>query len=246
MSMSRDAQLAQADIILNRTNVALARSQRLIQSWLTAPTTGPTSETSTPGDVNDDDEDFVGLDELGGLGSTRKADDEGLPDGTFRRKKLASNEKLLEQLLGKKAAQERLKKVRGAISTAVGMGAHAATKTMPERGKVEVQSEDSEDEGGRAAAFKSKRPVRAGGGQRVGVEPADVGESAVAREGWAGTDAGQAAQTDEAEAEAEQRPTKRKAGSYLDEMLSQKANKKKKNKKKKQNMAEQDSSAPAQ
>jgi hypothetical protein len=34
MSAATKDALSQADIIFNRTNVALARSQRLIQSWL--------------------------------------------------------------------------------------------------------------------------------------------------------------------------------------------------------------------
>ena len=106
---------SQADVILNRTNVALARSRRLIQSWLPPPPP-PTSNQSAPQqdaaaqDGSDSDSDFEGLDEFAGLGSTkRKTDDVGLPDGALQRRKLASNEKLLEQLLGKKAVAERKK-----------------------------------------------------------------------------------------------------------------------------------------
>ncbi|KAI7515220.1 hypothetical protein KC316_g21563, partial [Hortaea werneckii] len=67
---------SEADVILNRTNVALARSQRLIQSWLPPKPSEESAATQlTP--AEDDEEDFKGLDETAGIGSKRKAEDEG-------------------------------------------------------------------------------------------------------------------------------------------------------------------------
>ncbi|KAK5125652.1 hypothetical protein LTR85_011926 [Meristemomyces frigidus] len=229
-------QLSEADVILNRTNVALARSQRLIQSWLPAKTAA--EESSTEQAHEEDEDDFIGLDELGGLGSKRKADDEGLPDGAFRRKKLASNEKLLEQLLGKKAAQARKQALEGSSRASAGMGL-AAPKVMPARLERKVESEDEEE--GRAASFKSRKPrARAAHAAPVVVqtqveEGPDAEEADNAQAAPPATHIDRSAATDDAEPE--ERPSKRKAGSYLDEVLGQKANKKKKNKKKKQQQA---------
>ena len=55
----------------------------------------------------DSEDDFNALDET--TGAKPKAENEGLPDGSMNRRKLASNEKLLEQLIGKRAVAERKK-----------------------------------------------------------------------------------------------------------------------------------------
>jgi hypothetical protein len=217
--------LSEADIILNRTNVALARSQRLIQSWL------PPKPAETAQDqVQDDEEDFAGEDELAGVGSKRKAEDEGLPDGAFRRKKLASNDKLLEQILGRKAAQARKKSQEASKGRAGSL--HAAPKAMnanvPAR-KAEVESDEEEE--GRAAAFRSKKQKKAHRREegpaldekQPDAEPGAPQGGAEEREKTT-----PAAQDSEPE---EERPRKKAASSYLDEILGQKA-KKKKNKQK--------------
>lgn len=46
--MAKDAAPTEADIIFNRANVALARSQRLIQSWL--PSKTPEEQAATKSD----------------------------------------------------------------------------------------------------------------------------------------------------------------------------------------------------
>jgi len=226
-----------ADIFLNRANVAFARSQRLIQSWLPAQ-----SQAEENRQVEDEDEeDFDGLDELGGLGSKRKAKDEGLPDGVFKRNKLASNDRLLEQLLGKKAVQARKKSLQSSSAGRSGYGVQQhgvakpwSTTTVPR--KRDAESEDEEE--GRAAAFKSKK-VKAKPANREETERDvaprldgdDKGEqesSGVARE-----DEATAAMPDRQSDSEEIRPAKKGAGSYLDELLSQKATKGKKKRKKK-------------
>ncbi|KAI7520430.1 hypothetical protein KC331_g20223, partial [Hortaea werneckii] len=144
---------SEADVILNRTNVALARSQRLIQSWLPPkPSEQSAATQSTP--AEDDEEDFKGLDETAGIGSKRKAEDEGLPDGALRRKKLASNDKLLEQILGKKAAQQKKKQDASKNS----LKASLPAKQIPAQPtKPQQPDSEEEEEEGRAAAFKSKK-----------------------------------------------------------------------------------------
>ncbi|TKA23318.1 hypothetical protein B0A50_07526 [Salinomyces thailandicus] len=227
--------ISEADIIFNRTNVALARSQRLIESWLPAKLQ---AVQDTPGhgalEDNDNEEDLKGLDETVGLGSKRKAQDDGLPEGALRRKKLASNERLLEQILGKKAAQARKKGDRGKQAGQE----HAGAKPMPvsaRNTKQEVESD--EEEGGRSALFTSKKqrqravlpgqaPVLDGvDGQLEGV--ARLGGEQIVDQG-----AHQAQRLDTVDSETEQRPLKRKTGSYLDEVLGQKAKKKSKKRKK--------------
>lgn len=50
----------EADIIFNRANIALARSQRLVASWLPPRTTTTSEESNTPGldDKQDDDDEI--------------------------------------------------------------------------------------------------------------------------------------------------------------------------------------------
>ena len=237
MSSFRDSpmadQISQADIIFNRTNVALARSQRLIQSWLP---TKPASEEEAVDQAQDEDEDedFVGISETAGVGSKRKAEDEGLPDGAFRRKKLASNDKLLEQLLGKKAAQAR-KKTQGANGNAVG-DSHVAVKQKPAAVRQAVESDDEEE--GRAASFRSRKSKarHAPAPAPPVTDPRDE-EVQQASEGHgeelhADITVHDVQSLDIEDSEPEERPRKKKAGSYLDEVLGQKAKKKKKGKKK--------------
>ncbi|KAI7201039.1 hypothetical protein KC343_g2741 [Hortaea werneckii] len=225
---------SEADIILNRTNVALARSQRLIQSWLPPkPSEESAATQSTP--AEDDEDDFKGLDETAGIGSKRTAEDEGLPDGALRRKKLASNDKLLEQILGKKAAQQ--KKKQDANKNSIKSSLPAKQVPMQHTRPQEPESEEEEEEG-RAAAFKSKKrkanppisrstepPIRDEGAQKSSKQEEGT------RDNHDAVHATEPQPTKDEDSE-DERPAKRKTGSYLDELLSQKASKKSKKKNK--------------
>ena len=223
MSTSKDSTMesattGDADVIMNRINVALARSQRLINSWLP-----PKPANEAESNAQDSDEDFKSMTEIGGIGSKAAFADEGLPEGAFQRKKLSSNDKLLEQLLGKKAAQARKKSQEA--GKGMGNSRHAAPKPLVSRPK----HEESEDEGGRVAAFQSKkrkqkRPERAGDAEQTtnGFDGDSVGAG----------DVQGLMQDKKSSSEPDERPTKKKTTSYLDEVLAQKANKKSKNKKK--------------
>ena len=223
---------SEADVILNRINVSLARSQRLINSWL------PPKAESQDVEENEDEEDFKSMTEIGGLGSkTAYAGDESLPDGAFQRKKLSSNDKLLEQLLGKKAAQARKKSQDAGKSMSTSK--HAAPKQLTTRPKAsrEVESED-EDEGGRSAAFKSRQRNKPSN-PRTADPQADDDQIDVLIEDQSvtatvGTDDGGSFNAKSVNIfNTEQEPAKRKTTSYLDELLAQKANKKSKKKKSK-------------
>ncbi|RMY57040.1 hypothetical protein D0863_12772 [Hortaea werneckii] len=225
---------SEADVILNRTNVALARSQRLIQSWLPPkPSEESAATQSTP--AEDDEEDFKGLDETAGIGSKRKAEDEGLPDGALKRKKLASNDKLLEQILGKKAAQQKKKQdaSKNSIKNSLPAKQMPAQPTKPQ----EPDSEEEEEEG-RAAAFKSKKRKANPPVSRPTEPPFRVADAQERRNSEEGMQKTHNA-TYDAEAQPanekdtdDERPAKRKTGSYLDELLNQKASKKSKKKNK--------------
>ena len=232
MSASKDSPMdgtssGDADVILNRLNVALARSQKLINSWLPPK---PSDERSAQ---DEDEDDFKPMTEAGGIGSKAAFDsDEGLPDGAFQPKKLSSNDKLLEQLLGRKAAQARKKSQAQDVGKRMSAARHAAPKPLVSRPKQPVESEDDEEEG-RAASFKSRKlqnppPVERSrdGDEMLG---GDSGSDANTGLGLVrGEESGPVA-----ESKRESRPTKRNQGSYLDEVLAQRANKK--TKKKRQN-----------
>ncbi|KAK0262404.1 hypothetical protein LTR91_014719 [Friedmanniomyces endolithicus] len=196
-----------ADIIFNRQAVALARSRRLVQSWLPPkPTTDDAELPDQQPAAEEEDDDWEGMTELQGVGSKRKAEDEGVLDG-LKRKKLSSDNKLLELLLGKKAAQARKKTL----------------ETMPKHRDV---SEDEEE--GRASSFKSRKSKAKPA--VVELEPeVDRPEDPVPDEDGMG--AKQQVQALSARVEAHPPAKKRKGGSYLDEILNQKAAKQDKKKK---------------
>lgn len=248
--------LSQADIILNRTNVALARSQRLIQSWLPPKPHQDQPAAAADEREQEDDDDFRGDSEVGGIGSSaqRATDDSGLPEGAFKRRNPGANDKLLDSLLGKKAANAHRKAQALAKSAASGTGgggrgAHAAQSATSKPSAKEPQkkrsaqddSDSEEEESGRAAAFKSKRPkpsapplrrtpedsVESGGANADGAEDGEPGQEA---EG--GLEAPRETTTAAAAVKSGGGGGRKRPASYLDELLGQKANKKSKKKKK--------------
>ena len=74
-------------------------------------------------------------------------------DGSFKRRELSSNDKLLKQLLGKKAAKAT--KVHPTINSSKSPGPLQNPDSKPV--KPPIRQEESEDEEGRASAFKSRR-----------------------------------------------------------------------------------------
>lgn len=213
---------------INRFNITLARSSRVLQGWV--------SQKSAPQDETEDDafdeREFRSETEKGGVASkTAYAEDDTLPDGSFQRKKLASNDALAERLLGQQVANARKKsQVQG---KAMSSSKHAAPKPITNRPKV-LREADSDDEGeGRAAAFTSKQQRKASTTPVDAVKEDDkpmddeVSDEQPTSRQAATTRPDPAVAMDEVP-----QPTKRKATSYLDELLAQKAKKKSKKKKK--------------
>jgi hypothetical protein len=228
MSAATKDALSQADIIFNRTNVALARSQRLIASWL--PPKPQAEDQDTTKSLADEDDDFRGDSEIGGIGSMAQRDDSGLPEGAFKRRNPGANDKLLDSLLGKKAANAH-RKAQALAKSEAAQPLGAPKPAVKETSKRPAQDSDSDDEGGRAAAFKSKRPRPSKPQPKIADDAAEEDTNAPV----AGDDAG--VKTTETSPEPPQATNtasktggKKRPASYLDELLGQKANKKNKKK----------------
>nr|POE78643.1 hypothetical protein CFP56_62894 [Quercus suber] len=206
-----------AEILLNRTNVALARSQRLIESWLPPrPDASSAAVTSTDGDNDDtgDENAFNSMSEIAGIGSVKAfaVEDDGVRN---RRGGLTKgNERLLETILGRKGARERMKSLGKGAAGAV--GGHEAVKKMEGRGgkgrEREVKDEDEDEE---------ERDARFGGRKRRRVEDESEKTETPVEDGEAGKLAPTAKRA---------RVERRKPVSYLDELLAGKKNKKNKKK----------------
>nr|XP_023907982.1 uncharacterized protein LOC112019701 [Quercus suber]POF16584.1 hypothetical protein CFP56_24102 [Quercus suber] len=202
-----------AEILLNRTNVALARSQRLIDSWL------PPKPQSSSGVVqrldDDDEESFKSMSETAGVGSAKAFAAE---EESARRKigLTKGNERLLETMLGRKGAREKMRSLGNGSGVA---GGHVAVKKMDgveaeprNRNMVQADNEvENEDEEDRVARFgeRKRRRIESNEGE---LEKLGKSEDELARTPNAA------------------RVEKRKPVSYLDELLAGK--KSKKNKKK--------------
>jgi hypothetical protein len=232
---------SEGDIWLSRINVSLARSQRVLQSWL-PPKDTTTATASSQNDVNDDedDEDFTAMGESVGVGAKTSLNDDSLPS---KSKLSATNQKLLEQLLGKKAANAKLKEQKPHRST----NGLDASKPMPSSSKpapgAQGNVSDDDEEDGRAAILTSssrgarkvrdtKRPAYATVGDsretmiNTDAEPPDPREDpATVLEIISQNNTADVEDLQDA-AEEVKRPAKRKATSYMDEVLAKKKKKK--------------------
>ena len=152
------------DVIANRLSLVEAKGQRLLATLFgSRPESTATSNGAKSLDADDDLKEDFGHDRYAhrnlsncfvsthhyrlGVGAIAPKDAE---EGSFTRRNPAPNDKLLEQLLGKKKAKAHLTAQREAARP-------NAKAQRPGRAK-RVEKEESEDEEeGRAAAFKSKR-----------------------------------------------------------------------------------------
>ncbi|KAJ5571918.1 hypothetical protein N7535_005578 [Penicillium sp. DV-2018c] len=229
MSLSK----AESDIILNRANVALSRSQRLVASWLPEQTAEELQNVKTDEELQkEEDGIFVAVPETLGIGAPlpQKA-----ADGSWQRSELDSNDKLRKQLLGKnydrvmKAAAEQ--KAAAAAKRAAASGASNSQSQGAEGAEVE---DDDDEEDGRAAMLARQKDKRKRGGA---VHPAAAAAAAAGDKGDKG-DKGDGAGVDgEREGEgvdggavkqAGRSKGRKKATSYLDELLAERAKKRKK------------------
>ncbi|PNS18548.1 hypothetical protein CAC42_5087 [Sphaceloma murrayae] len=195
------------EVVFNRVNVALARSQRIIQSWL-----GPQGDAGANlWDQDEDDEDFKPTPETLGVGSKLPDVDLGIGG---RRRPLGTNDKLLEQLLGKKAAKEHLAKTRASKT----QEANAQQQPINRLVRPDDDGGDSEEEG-RAGAFNSKKSRKRPFDQTI-TEKNDPLDGDVNE----GTGAGQ----NGGGSKRQYKASKEKPTSYLDQLLAEKAAKKRK------------------
>lgn len=155
-------------------------------------------------------------------------------DGSFTRQSITSDDKLLENLIGKKAAKAHAAKQASKANTKE----HKVAK----RSRTTKLEESEDEEEGRASAFKSKRQKTT-----KSKVPADDGEDLEIQQGLPDTDFparpaenkrqleeySKTAKQDDGEAQDDEpklRKLKPKSGSYLDEILAERSKKKKKKK----------------
>lgn len=232
MSHSRDlpmeAKVSEADLIINRMNLALARSQRLINSWLPPKSADDEAQTA-----EDREEDFRSMTDEAGIGSKAAYGDDETSPSLLHKRRLASGNKLLEQLLGKKAAQAHKKSQ--SVGKSMAASRHAAPKPLTSRPKpTRKDVSESEEEGGRSTAFKSRKDDK--GSRSVVVEPSVISTPvyrAVEDQAVATQEDSDSNNEDQTAPGLQQslpvKAAKNKRGiSYLDEVLGQRAKKKKK------------------
>jgi len=214
-----------SDVLENRVKAENARRARNFQ-LLMGRTPDSNDQNETTQDI-DEDADFDPFTDEGGLFSSRDRVDSGLPEGLFSGTKPRSNDKLLEQLLGKKAANAHRKtqKQQGIDTNGAG---HAAAKPLTKPAKRKVDDDDSGDEGGRAAAIKSKKPKTSKAPSQPEAVPVQVTEDAVL---IVNDDPEDVTVTEAAPptpvSPPPRRAAKAKPASFLDELLSKKSKKKK-------------------
>ncbi|KAL8796757.1 MAG: hypothetical protein Q9182_007300 [Xanthomendoza sp. 2 TL-2023] len=208
---------SEADIIFNRANVALAKSQRLVASWLPPRADDEVKNAKTEEQVEQEEHEmFTPVPEVLGLGAKVPED---FRDGDIKRQKLSSNDVLRRQLLGKDHARLSNKGGQGqGNQTTVGGLPPIGSKPRPPSIKRRREDESSSgDEGGRSSLGKEK--------QKKSVEIIEPGElEGVDRD----------VTNDEVSPRQREKAAKssKRANNYLDEVLSQKKEKKIKKRKK--------------
>ncbi|CAG8287386.1 unnamed protein product [Penicillium olsonii] len=199
MSLSK----SESDVILNRANVALSRSQRLVASWL--PKADDEAPTKTDEELQrEEDEIFTAVPETLGIGAPlpQKA-----ADGSWNRSDLDSNDKLRKQLLGKN--YDRVMKAAAEEKAAAKAAAAKPVQTQPE-----TTVDESDEEDGRAAMLSKQRKRKGAPAVHPAVAAAEA-EAEAEKE-----------KSDDAKGPA--RKSRKKATSYLDELLAERSKKRKK------------------
>ncbi|KAJ5632258.1 hypothetical protein N7490_008597 [Penicillium lividum] len=214
MSLSK----AESDVILNRANVALARSQRLVASWLPAQTETELANTKSEEELQkEEDEIFTAVPETLGVGAPLP---EKAADGSWNRTELSSNDKLRKQLLGKN--YDRFMKAEAEKKASAKESAAAAQAAkMAQAAKANQQDESDDEEEGRMASLarnqRKAAPLKAKA--KVNVEEKGQEQDTTQEDGQ---------DSSTKEVPVRQAKGKKKATSYLDELLAERAKKRKK------------------
>ncbi|MCJ1243302.1 hypothetical protein MMC30_000499 [Trapelia coarctata] len=222
---------SEADIIFNRANVALAKSQRLIASWLPPRTEEELRNAKTEEEIEREEAElFAPVPELLalpilillfqlsltnlhstslGLGAPLPKD---VKEGDARRQELSSNDRLRKQLLGKEFAKLYGKGGKGEKG---GFGlVPVGSKPRPVDKPKLAEEQDDEGEGRSSLGRMKRRP------QVKKAEPEDLG-----------SDSGDVDRSSVMKKKEPSRSSKR-IGSYLDEVLAEKQRKKQRKKQK--------------
>ncbi|KAJ5273985.1 hypothetical protein N7478_009110 [Penicillium angulare] len=230
MSLSK----AESDVILNRANVALSRSQRLVSSWLPTQTEDELSNLKSEEELQrEEDEIFTAVPETLGIGAPLP---EKAADGSWNRTELSSNDKLRKQLLGKN--YDRFMKIQAENKAQAKVNISAPQGAKP----VVVEESSDDEEEGRTTSVGMRRK---NGQSKMKTKTkmttqAEAETEAVEKEGGQDQDQDTDMQVqgdgqDEVPVATKKVPVrqapsknKKKATSYLDEILAQRANKRKK------------------
>ncbi|KAF7116549.1 hypothetical protein CNMCM5793_005030 [Aspergillus hiratsukae] len=151
MSISK----TETDVILNKANVALARSQRLVASWLPPPTDEEKARVKTEEELQrEEDEIFTAVPETLGVGAPLP---EKAADGSWNRTELDSNDKLRKQLLGKNYKKVMAASAGVKSGKPVGQnGGPAANAAAPSAAGTGDADDDDDGEEGRTALVGRK------------------------------------------------------------------------------------------
>ncbi|KAL2832394.1 hypothetical protein BDW59DRAFT_104490 [Aspergillus cavernicola] len=219
MSLSK----SETDIILNKANIALARSQRLVASWLPVQTQADQSNAKPDEELQrEEDEIFTAVPETLGLGAplpTKAA------NGSWNRTEIDSNDALRKQLLGRNYKKVMAEKARqravdlGSISS---MNGSTYLKGNND-GNNAVDDDDDDDEGrtasiGRKTTSKKRKTDDSAESMQTG--SLDEPKNEDSRD-----DGGEKAATSR---QGQGPKGRKKATSFLDEILAERSKKRKK------------------
>ncbi|KAG9192967.1 hypothetical protein G6011_11701 [Alternaria panax] len=141
------------DVIANRISLLEAKGQKLLASlYGSRPDWDTTINDATKSQDGDDDQDLrqnYAHDRIG-LGGILPKDVE---DGSFTSRTRTSDDKLLQQLIGKKKAKAHI----AAKQEAARPNAAAKAQQYKKAAAAQKKEESDDEEEGRAATFKSKR-----------------------------------------------------------------------------------------
>ncbi|KAI9373967.1 hypothetical protein BJX61DRAFT_541225 [Aspergillus egyptiacus] len=223
----------ETDIILNKANIALARSQRLVASWL--PVQTPADESSAKPDdelQREEDEIFTAVPETANVTCTINRLGLGAPlpskaaDGSWNRTGIDSNDQLRRQLLGrnyKKVMAEKARQKNGDSSSASGSSAKiSTTKGAGELNGNGAVDEDAEDDEGRTALIGGKKDTSKKRKTDGNPESTQGGRESESKSENSEADDGGEATSSQRGAKSKGR---KKATSFLDEILAERSKK---------------------
>ncbi|KAE8350707.1 hypothetical protein BDV28DRAFT_150692 [Aspergillus coremiiformis] len=227
MSLSK----IETDIILNKANVALARSQRLVASWLPPKTPEEQANTKSEGELQrEEDEVFTAVPETLGVGAPLPSK---AVDGSWNRTELDSNDRLRKQLLGR-----NYKKVMSEKSVAVGRQASkdkhssgAGSAASPLQTTADKDSDDEEEARTALVGRKNLTKKRKAESSPKIVEPVETDHDKDGNRGGDDDDGEAAASMMKQRGSSSQSSSRlkgrRKATTFLDEILAERSRKRK-------------------